>query len=331
MLHPVGKLRQHGIGNIAGTLRHKVHAHAPGADQLHRLLHLLQQHGGGIAEQHVGLVKEEYHPGLVQIASLRQDLKQLRQHPQQETGVQRGILHQLDAVQHIDHAPAVSSRAHPVADVQRRFPEKQLAALLLQWQQGPQDRRHRLRRDIAVGHHVLGAVLIDISQHGPQVLQVDQQQPLVIRNLKHNVQNSLLHRRQAQNPAEKLRSHVADGGPDGVAALLINIPEGGGITLVDKAVPQAEFVDALFHALAALARRADARHVALHITQKHRHTGVGKGLRHHLHGDGLAGAAGPSDQSVAVAHIQRQFHPLVTCQTHIDLPVFVHEATSVIC
>ena len=114
--------------------------------------------------------------------------------------------------------PTVSSRAHPVADVQRRFPEKQLAALLLQRQQRPQDRRHRLGRDIAVGHHVFGAVLVDIGQHGPQILQVDQQQPLVIRNLKHDVQNSLLHRRQAQNPAEKLRSHVADGGPDGVAA-----------------------------------------------------------------------------------------------------------------
>ncbi len=113
-------------------------------------------------------------------------------------------------------------------------------------------------------------MLIDISQHGPQILQVDQQQPFVIRDPEHDMQNSLLHRRQAQNPAEKLRSHVADGGPDGVAALLINIPEGGGITLVDKAVPQAEFVDAFFHALAALARRADARHVALHITQKHR-------------------------------------------------------------
>ena len=71
MLHPIGKLRQHGVWNIAGTLRHKVYAHAPGTDQLHRLLHLLQQHSGRIAEQHVGLVKEEYHPGLVKIAALR--------------------------------------------------------------------------------------------------------------------------------------------------------------------------------------------------------------------------------------------------------------------
>ena len=39
----------------------------------------------------------------------------------------------------------------------------QPAALLLQRQQRPQDRRHRLRRDIAVGHHVFGACLLYTS------------------------------------------------------------------------------------------------------------------------------------------------------------------------
>ena len=173
MLHPVGELGQHGIGNIAGALCDEVHAHAAGADQLHRLLDLLQQHGRRVAEQHMGLVKEKHQLGLVHIAGLRQALEQLRQHPQQEAGVQRGILHQLNAVQHVDHAPAVGVGAHPVTDIQGRFAEEQVAALLLQRQQRPEDGRYGLRRDVAVAHHVLDAVLVHIGQHGPQILQVD--------------------------------------------------------------------------------------------------------------------------------------------------------------
>ena len=127
----------------------------------------------------------------------------------------------------------------------------------------------------------------------------------------------------AVRPRIRLRS----SGAHGVAALLIDIPEGGGVAPVGKALPQAELVDALFHALAALPRCADARHIALYIAQKHRYARVGKGLRHHLHGDGLAGAAGAGDEPVAVAHIQRQLHTLVACQTHIDLTVLVHRVT----
>ena len=326
MLHPVGELGQHGIGDVAGALSDEVDAHAPGADQLHRLLDLLQQHGGRVPEQHVGLVEEEHQLGLVHIARLRQALKQLRQHPQQEAGVQGGVLHQLDAVQHVDHAAAVLVGAHPVADVQGGLAEEQLAALLLQGQQRPQDGRCRLGRDVAVGHHVLGAVLVDVGQHGTQILQVDQQQALVVGDAEHDVQDALLGGGQAQDPAEKLRPHVADGGADGVAALLIDIPEGGGVRLIGKGVPDAELVDALLHALIADAGGADARHVALHVAQEHGHARVGEGFRHHLHGDGLAGAAGACDQTVAVAHVQRHLHPLAVRQTHIDPAVFVHIA-----
>ena len=85
----------------------------------------------------MGLVKEEHQLGLIQIAGFRQALEQLREHPQQETGVQRGVLYQLDAVQHIDHAASLGVGTHPVLNLQRRFTEEQLPALLLQRQQRP--------------------------------------------------------------------------------------------------------------------------------------------------------------------------------------------------
>ena len=140
------------------------------------------------------------------------------------------------------------------------------------------------------------------------------------------MQDALLRRGQAQNTAEKLRPHIADGGADGVAALLIDVPEGGGIRLIGKGVPDAELVDALLNAFAADTGRAEARHVALDVAQEHGYARVGEGFRHHLHGDGLAGAAGAGDQAVAIAHGGIHLHPLAVRQTHIDLAVFVHIA-----
>ena len=140
------------------------------------------------------------------------------------------------------------------------------------------------------------------------------------------MQNALLGRGQSEDAAQQLRPHVAHAGADGVAALLIDVPEGGGVAAIGKAAADAEFVDALLHALAADARGADTGHVALDVAQKHGHPRVGEGLGHHLHGDGLAGAAGAGDQTVPVAHVQCQLHRLVICQTHIDPAVLVHIA-----
>ena len=326
MLHAVGELREHRVGNVARALRHEKHAHALRADELDGLLDLLHEDRRRVAEERVRLVEEEHQLGLFQIARLGQALKQLREHPQKEARVERRVLHQLHAVEHVDHAAAVRVGAHPVIDVERRLAEKEVAALLLKRQQRAQDRRDGLRRDVAVGHHVLRAVLTDVVQHGAQVLEIEEQQPLVIRDAEHDVQDALLRGREAEDAGQKLRPHVAHCRADGVAAGLINVPEGRGIALVGKAAAQTEAVDALFHALAVDAGRADTRHVALYVAQEHGHARIGKGLGHHLHGDGLAGAAGAGDQAVTVAHVQCQLHPLVVRQTHIDLAVFVHIA-----
>ena len=274
----------------------------------------------------MGLVKEEHQLGLVQIAGFRQALEQFGEHPQQEAGVQRGVLYQLDAVQHIDHAASLGIGTHPVLNLKRRLAEEQFPALLLQRQQRPENGSHGLGCDVAVGHHVLGAVLIDVGQHGPQVFQIDQQQALIVRDAEHNMQDALLGWGQPKDAGQQLRPHFTDGGADGVTALLIDIPESGGIAAIGKGIPQAEFVDALLHPLAALTGGADTGHIALDVAQEHRHTCVRKGFRHHLHGDGLSRTAGTGDQAVTVAHVQAHFHPLIVRQTHVDLAVFVHKA-----
>ena len=326
MLHAVGELREHRVGNVARALRHEKHAHALRADELDGLLDLLHEDRRRVAEERVRLVEEEHQLGLFQIARLGQALKQLREHPQKEARVERRVLHQLHAVEHVDHAAAVRVGAHPVIDVERRLAEKEVAALLLKRQQRAQDRRDGLRRDVAVGHHVLRAVLTDVVQHGAQVLEIEEQQPLVIRDAEHDVQDALLRGREAEDAGQKLRPHVAHCRADGVAAGLINVPEGRGIALVGKAAAQTEAVDALFHALAAHAGGADARDVALDVAQEHQHARVGKAFGHHFHRDGLARAARARDQAVAVAHIERKLHARAVRKSHVYLTVFVHRA-----
>ena len=68
MLHAVSQLRQHGIGNIDGVLRHEVNAHALGAHEPHHQFDALQQHFGRGVEQQVGLVEEEHELGFFGIA-----------------------------------------------------------------------------------------------------------------------------------------------------------------------------------------------------------------------------------------------------------------------
>ena len=139
------------------------------------------------------------------------------------------------------------------------------------------------------------------------------------------MQNALLRGREAEDAGQKLRPHVAHRRADGVAAGLINVPEGRGIALVGKAAAQTEAVDAPFHALAAHAGGADARHVALHVAQENGYARIGERFRQHLHRNGLAGAGRTGDQAVPVAHGEGKLHPLLTGETKIDFAVIVHD------
>ena len=331
MLHPVAQLGQHTVGDVAWGLGDKVDAHAFGADQLNHLLDLLDQGLGGVRKQHMGLVEEEHQLGFVQVSRLGQHLKQLREHPQQEAGVQRRVLNQLDAVQHVHHAPAVGRGAEPVTDIQVGFPEKQAAPLTLQRQEGADDGPQGLDGNIAVCGDELLPVLPHVAQHGPQVLHVQQQQAPVVGNLEYDVQHPLLSRREPQQAGEQIGPHVGYGTPHRMALFLINVPEGDGISPVGERRSQAELVDALFHPGALGARLRDAGYIPLHVAQKHRDPRVGKGLRHHLHRDRLTRAAGSGNQAVAVAHIQGHCHPGLAGQAQIQRAVCVHTHSSISC
>ena len=321
VLDPVGELSQDAVGNVAGGLGDKVHPHSLGADKLDHLLYLLHQGLGGVGKEHVGLVKEEHQLGPVLVPRLRQLLKELGEHPQQEGGVEGRVLDQLDAAKDIHHPLAVRGVAHPVVDVQVGLPEEEVAPLPLQRQQSAQNAAQRLGGNVAVGGGKLVLVVAHIAQHGPQVLHVQQQKAVVVGDLEDDLQHPLLGGGEAQDAAQQAGAHVGDGAPHRVAHLLVDVPKGHRVALVRKGVPQAELVDALLHPLALCARLGQTGHVPLYVAEEHGYPRVGEGFGHHLHGDGLARSAGSGDETVAVSHFEGQVDPSLVAEAQIKISI----------
>jgi hypothetical protein len=107
----------------------------------------------------------------------------------------------------------------------------------------------------------------------------------------------------AFSPAQQ-RPHVGDRGAHRVAGFAEHVPErdraGRGLER------EAEHLGALDHLGVVRAGLAQARQVALHVGQEHRHADRGERLRQRLQRDGLAGAGGAGDQAVAVGVLRQQ-------------------------
>jgi len=86
-------------------------------------------------------VEEEHHFWLFEIADFRQVLEQLRQQPQQETGIQARLQNQLVSGEHIDDAAAAHVLTHEVTEVQCGLAKEELATVTFQTQQLTLDRR----------------------------------------------------------------------------------------------------------------------------------------------------------------------------------------------
>ena len=303
MLHAVAQLGQHAVGNVQRVLRDEIHAHALGTHQAHHQLNALLQDLGRIVEQEVGLVKEEHQLGLVGVADFRELLVQVRQHPQQEGGVQARRIHQLVSRQNVDH-PLGAHGLHHVIDVEHGLAKEVAAALLLDLQQAALDSADAGRADVAVvGGELLG-VLAHIRQHGAQVLQVEQQHAVVIGDLEDQVEHAHLRVVQIQHAAQQQGTHVGDGGAHRVALLAKHIPQGGGagqgLGQVNAALLQGGGQLA-----ADLAGLADAGQIALDIGHEHRHANARETLGQCLKGYSLARAGCAGDEPVSIGEARQ--------------------------
>ena len=305
MLHPVAELGQHRIRNVQRVLRHEINAHALGAHQPHHQLDALDQRLGCIGEQQMGFVKEKHQLGLVRVADFGQLLEQLRQHPQQEGGVQARRMHQLVGRQDVDDAMPRAVGLHEVADVEHRLAKEFVAALGFDLHQSALDGAHAGGADIAVLGGELAGVVPHMLQHGAKVLQIKQQQAVVVGNLEDQVQDAGLRFIQVEHAAQQQRPHVGHGGTHRMALLAEHIPQRGRAGQ-GFGQPQAALLQDARQFFPHDACLADAGQVAFHIGHEDRHADSGKAFSQGLQRDGFAGSRGAGDQAVSVGQRRQQ-------------------------
>ena len=255
------------------------------------------------------LVEEEDQARLVGIADLRQFLEQFRQQPQQEGGIERRVLDDAGRVHDIDLAAAIGAGAHHVVEVECRFAEEILQPLAAQHQQTALDGADRCRGDIAIGLAQLGAALGNMHQKGAQILEVEQKQVLVFRQLEGDIEHTFLGVIEIEHAREQQRPHLRDRGAQRMTARPEHIPEHAGRGRVGVILKPDRLGarDQLGVKLGAFtARGGHAGQIALHIGDEDRNAGIGKALGEDLQRYRLAGAGGAGDQAVPIRALEQE-------------------------
>ena len=101
---------------------------------------------------------------------------------------------------------------HQIGNIQHRFAEDPVTPLTFQGQQTALDGADTGSGDIAVFGRERFGIVADKLQHGPQVLQVQQEQAVVISHLENQVENAALGLVQLQHPRQQQGSHIGHGG-----------------------------------------------------------------------------------------------------------------------
>ena len=152
----------------------------------HGQLDLVHERLGRVIEEQVCLIEEERQLGLRQVPGFRQGLVELGEEPQHERAEQARLGHHIGQFQDADDALAVGCHAHQVGDIERRLPEEDIRALLLQHDQRTQQDTHgRLGHAAVLIEDGLAKVGGQELERGRQVRQVQQGQRLVVAVLEH--------------------------------------------------------------------------------------------------------------------------------------------------
>jgi len=226
------------------------------------------------------LIEEEHQLGLVQIADLGQVLKQFRQQPQQETRIQSRFQDQLVCRQNADDAATAQIGPQQVVQFQGRFAEERLGAFPFQRQQRPLNRRHGLHADQAIFRRDLLAMLRNEPQQGAEIVEVEQQQPLIVRQPERDFKHAGLRVVDLQHASQQGRPDLADRGPHAMARIAEHVPEQDRTGLVGIAF-DADLGDPLLDLLVHGPGHRQAGDVAFHVRHEHRHTHARKALRQH--------------------------------------------------
>ena len=135
MLESVTELAQDRIGNVERVLGDEKDSDSLGTDETYDLLDFSEKLGRCICEEEVGFVEEEHKLRLVEIACFRQVFEQLAEEPEQERSVELRRQHELVSGEDVDDSTTIRTTLDEVVDVEGRFAEEDVAALLFEHQQ----------------------------------------------------------------------------------------------------------------------------------------------------------------------------------------------------
>ena len=254
----------------------------------------------------MGFVEEEYHLRFFKIADFGQSLEELGQHPQKEGRVEFSVGDEVARVEYLDDSAALIVRHEPVAYIEIRLTEERIAAVHLKRHDAPRDNIERSARDLAVVSRQLVSMLANEPYHRLEVLEVDQQQLVVVRDLEDDRQKVALQIVELQDPGHEKGTDLGHRRPQLDAVLPENVPERHGIAVVvEVRLSEAEALDPLLHVLAVLAGKHHSRDVALDVSHEHRNARIRERLGEDLQRHRLTGTRRTRDQPVAVRHLRQ--------------------------
>ncbi len=253
-------------------------------------------------------------------------LPELGQHPEQERGIETRLLHQLVGRENADDAAAVRRDAHEILDVERGLAEELPGALLLEHEQAALNGADRGGGHVAVLRDQLFRALGHVGKDGAEILEVEDRDLLVGGDAEGDVEDAFLHLRQLEHAREQQRSHVEDGGTDGMAVGAEHVPENGGIGALLPVAAEADFGRALDEEILGLADGGDAGQVTFDIGGEDRDAGGGEALGQDLQRDRLAGAGCAGDQAMPVGEAEFEVFGLRAFADE-DLAVLKHRST----
>ena len=209
-------------------------------------------------------------------------------------------------IEHVDYTATAHVLAHQVVEVQRRFAEEGVAAILLQPQQGALDGADRRRADQSVGLGDQLALLGDMIEQGAQVGQVQQQHSLVVSQLEGDVEYAGLGVIEFEDTRQQRRPDLGNRGAHRMPEPGVQIPEHHRVGF-RLPVGDADVLQALVDLRVRAARLAQTGDVALHVSHEYRDADAREAFGHHHQADGLAGTGCSSHQPMTIAVLGQQF------------------------
>ena len=206
----------------------------------------------------------------------------------------------------MDEAAARWIPGHEVAYREGGLAEEAVTTLPFEHHDRPLDGSEGSRRHAAIIGLEDRRLLRAGFKDGAEVLEVEEEKAAVIRDAEDDGKDLGLDLGKAEGAAKEERTHLGDGGAEGMALLAEDVPEGRGqarprlASLARGLDGRVDLRVAAFRRGAA--RRRDAGEVALCVGEEDRHALVREALGQGMEGDRLARASGPGDDAMAVDH-----------------------------